>query len=545
VINLKLKEKSILALTTVIFLAVSFVTYCNIKDSARLYKEAVMERIFSQLSPLQKAINGRLAKGEDIAKLEGIDKECRDMLTSIKYGRYCFVMGNKGNKYYHTPLGNGNIAYNNQITQAALKSKNRSVRYYALHSGEKIYDFFLPLNKATGEQIGLLRLGVQSGVIDDQVFLLIRHVVMSGIFFVFLASSILFILFKHVVLRSMRQMLEGITKFTRGEFSSRVKVNTNDEIGEFAESFNNMAGIVVRYIDALKKAEENLRASKDMLEYQKKSLEDINKELDDFTYIVSHDLKEPLRSIDAYSKFVMDDYCGKIGEEGKHYLERIRANAERMKKLIDDLLELSRLKRKGSTIEEVETEKLISEVKARLEYTIKEKGVEIIIKNKLPKIFCDSVRLTEVFFNLISNAIKFNDKQKPVIEIGCEDKGGFYEFYVKDNGIGIKEEYFDKIFEIFQRLGKREDSEGTGAGLTIVKKIVQMHKGKAWVESKTGEGSVFYFTIPKEKSALLGEKLIGEILVEEKLVTEEEIEKALEHQRLARKISEGGLNDGI
>jgi signal transduction histidine kinase len=281
---------------------------------------------------------------------------------------------------------------------------------------------------------------------------------------------------------------------------------------------------------AIKNVAEDLIYSKEILEYQNTTLESVNKELDDFTYIVSHDLKEPLRSIDAYSKFLADDYQEKLDQEGKHYLERIRSNAERMKRLIEDLLEISRLKKKGSSIAEVDTGEFIDEAKARLEYLITQKGVEILVKDKLPRIFCDRIRLVEVFLNLISNAIKFNDKPKPVIEIGCQDKGDFYEFYVKDNGMGIKEEYFDKIFEVFQRLGKREDVEGTGAGLTIVKKIVQMHKGKIWLESKPLEGSVFYFTIPKDKSIILGKKLLGEILLEEKLVTEEDIRKALEAQ---------------
>lgn len=286
---------------------------------------------------------------------------------------------------------------------------------------------------------------------------------------------------------------------------------------------------------------KELTESKEILEYQNKSLENINKELDDFTYIVSHDLKEPLRSIDAYSKFIIDDYQTKLDEEGKHYLERIRANTERMKKLIEDLLEISRLKKKDSTIEEVEVELLIGEAKMRLEYAIKQKGVEIIIKDRLPKIFCDPLRLTEVFLNLISNAIKFNDKPKPIIEIGYNDKGDFHEFYVKDNGVGIKEEYFNKIFEIFQRLGKREDAEGTGAGLTIVKKIVQMHKGEIWLESKLKEGTTFYFTIPKDKSLILGKRLIGEILVEKKFITESDMKKALEEQRrITHRISKGG-----
>jgi PAS domain S-box-containing protein len=295
---------------------------------------------------------------------------------------------------------------------------------------------------------------------------------------------------------------------------------------------------------AIKNVAEDLKESKDILEYQKTSLESINKELDDFTYIVSHDLKEPLRSIDAYSKFVVDDYKDKLGEEGKHYLERVRANTERMKRLIEDLLEISRLKKRGGVIEEVEAADLVEEAKMRLEYSIKQKGVKIEIRDSLPRIFCDRIRLAEVFLNLISNAVKFNDKQNPVIEIGYNDEGNLHKFYVKDNGIGIKDEYFEKIFEIFQRLGKREDVEGTGAGLTIVKKIIQIHKGNIWLESKYGEGSVFYFTIPKEKSAILGKKLIGEILLEKKLITKEDIKKALEEQKKADRPERGGHNDG-
>ena len=247
---------------------------------------------------------------------------------------------------------------------------------------------------------------------------------------------------------------------------------------------------------AIKNVVRDLEKSKEKLGEQKKSLEEINKELDDFTYIVSHDLKEPLRSIDAFSKFIEDDYKDKLDEEGRNYLVRIRANTGRMQVLIEDLLEISRIERRRNPFEEVQVEELINEVKLRLEYAIKQKNAKIIIRDKLPRVFCDRIRFTEIFINLISNAIKFNDKPEPQIEIGSNQKGIFYEFYVKDNGPGIEKRYFDKIFEIFQRLGKSEKNEGTGAGLTIVKKIVQMHSGKVWIESKIGKGTTFYFTIP-------------------------------------------------
>lgn len=168
-----------------------------------------------------------------------------------------------------------------------------------------------------------------------------------------------------------------------------------------------------------------------------KELEERNKELDDFTYIISHDLKEPLRSIDAFSNFVLVDYKDKLAPEGKNYLERIRANADRMQKLIEELLEISRIGRRENPIAEIDTQTLVDKACLRLEYAIKQKNAEIIMRDKLPSVFCDRLKLTEVFVNLISNALKFTkERQPPRIEIGSGSKGMFYEFYIKDNGLG-------------------------------------------------------------------------------------------------------------
>jgi PAS domain S-box-containing protein len=256
------------------------------------------------------------------------------------------------------------------------------------------------------------------------------------------------------------------------------------------------AGKVVAAIEMVEDITERKRTEAALKEYTDQ-VAAINKELDDFTYIVSHDLKEPLRSIDAFSKFIEYDYKAVLPAEGNEYIGRIRANVTRMQTLIDDLLEVSRIDRKKNPLEETDVAGLISEVKARLEFSIKEKNARISIATVLPLVVADRVRLLEAFHNLISNAIKYNDKPEPRIDIGCEDKGAVWEFFVKDNGPGIEEQYFEKIFQIFQRLGHRDDKEGSGAGLTIVKKIVEMHKGRIWVGSRVGEGTTFYFTIPK------------------------------------------------
>jgi len=335
----------------------------------------------------------------------------------------------------------------------------------------------------------------------------------------------------HLVIERLLDIASGKV---RPDEQIPINIGTKDEIGMLAYAVNKMSEdlrqTTVSRDELAKEIEERKKMENALKDYAKK-IEQINKELDDFTYIVSHDLKEPLRSIDAFSKFLEDDYRDKLNEEGRGYIERIRANSLRMQKLIEDLLEISRIERKRNPLEEVRILDLLNEVKLRLEYAIKEKNVEIIIQDNLPCILCDRVRLMEVFVNLFSNAIKFNDKPNPKIEVGCNVKDDYYEFYVRDNGPGIEEQYYNKIFEIFQRLGRREDHEGTGAGLTIVKKIIEMHKGKIWVESKVGEYTTFYFTIPKRRQAILGKKKIGEILLEKKLITEEDLKQALDAQK--------------
>jgi light-regulated signal transduction histidine kinase (bacteriophytochrome) len=241
--------------------------------------------------------------------------------------------------------------------------------------------------------------------------------------------------------------------------------------------------------------------------------------LDTYTHIVSHDLKEPLRSINAFSKFLQDDYADKLDESGMNYLERIKINSVRIQSIVEDFLEFSNVERKLINFEAVDVNKIMEDIKLRWDKKIKSKNGELIIHDDMPVMFCEQAGLTDIFRHLISNAVKFADKAILRIEIGCSKENGFHKFYVKDNGIGIEVKYFEKIFGIFQRLIKREEKKGTGVGLAIAKKIVEIHCGKIWVESKLGEGSVFYFTIPENKDIILNSKRTGKIPDEKILLT--------------------------
>jgi PAS domain S-box-containing protein len=261
---------------------------------------------------------------------------------------------------------------------------------------------------------------------------------------------------------------------------------------------------IARDISERKRLAEELESRTEQIEhlYQEtltKSLEieRRNKELDDFTYVVSHDLKEPLVTIEGYGKILQADFKEQLGATGLDYLNSIITSSTRMKKFIEDLLALTRLSRIAESFRPVDFGVLVREIGRDLEFALREKNIHLTVESSMPTVVCNESQMKLVFRNLISNAIKFNDKPMPEISIGCEENADEYRFFVKDNGIGIEQQYFDKIFGIFQRLHRSEDYGGTGVGLTIVQKIIDLHHGRIWVESKVGEGSTFFFTLPR------------------------------------------------
>jgi two-component system NtrC family sensor kinase len=232
------------------------------------------------------------------------------------------------------------------------------------------------------------------------------------------------------------------------------------------------------------------------------ALERSNKELDDFAYIASHDLKEPLRGLFNNAKFLLEDYRDKLAEDGVNRLQRLGYLSQRMERLINDLLYFSRLGRQELAVQPTDLDEVIRDIEVMSETTLKERNVTIVIPRPLPRISCDTTRIAEVFRNLIINAAKYNDNDVRRIEIGylptVETTGGLENdvFYVKDNGIGIAEEFHEDIFRIFKRLNSEDDDKkGNGVGLTFVRKIIERHGGRIWIHSVPGEGATFYFTI--------------------------------------------------
>ncbi|MCZ6535446.1 MAG: GAF domain-containing protein, partial [Chloroflexi bacterium] len=247
---------------------------------------------------------------------------------------------------------------------------------------------------------------------------------------------------------------------------------------------------------------EELKRANEALDSRAQDLARSNADLEQFAYVASHDLQEPLRMISSYSGLLSQRYKDKLDTDAADFLGYITDGASRMQRLIQDLLAYSRAGSEDSDLVLVDCEEVLARVGSNLRLTIQESNAEVS-HDPLPSVHGNFTQLCQLFQNLIGNAVKFRGDQPPQIHVGVESQGDHWLFSVRDNGIGISLQYKERIFTIFQRLHTKEEYPGTGIGLAICKKIVEKHGGNIYVESETGKGSTFYFTLPRKQTALV------------------------------------------
>lgn len=246
--------------------------------------------------------------------------------------------------------------------------------------------------------------------------------------------------------------------------------------------------------------EESLRRANEELDLKVKertsALARSNNELQQFAYVASHDLQEPLRMVTAYLSLLEKKYGDKFDGQAREYMDFAIEGGTRARELVKDLLQLSQLESQAKPMSTTDMNSVMDVVTRNLAVQMNEEKA-MVAWDQLPKIFADEAQMTALLQNLISNSIKFHGKKEPRIQVSCGDQGNQWIFAVKDNGIGIDPQFKEKIFVIFQRLHSHGEYAGTGIGLAIAKKIVERHDGRIWFDSVVGEGTTFYFTIPK------------------------------------------------
>ncbi|WP_319431637.1 sensor histidine kinase [Mycobacterium sp. RTGN5] len=327
-----------------------------------------------------------------------------------------------------------------------------------------------------------------------------RDRVLGGIIAAFLITGfVIAILSRNAITRPLEALAAACRRITSGSFGDHIVPQGPKDIRAIAADVEEMRGRIVDELEATRSAREQLNE-------QAGELRRSNAELEQFAYVASHDLQEPLRKVASFCQLLEKRYGDQLDERGIQYIDFAVDGAKRMQVLINDLLTFSRVGRLNSTQVKVNLDAVLSEAIDNVATAIEESGAEIARPESLPRVLGDPTLLTMLWQNLVSNAVKFHrEDQAPRIAITCEPGSGEQEgqwmFTFSDNGIGIGEEFVDKVFVIFQRLHGRDAYTGTGIGLALVKKIVEHHGGVIWIDTSYDDGTRFRFTLPAMTAA--------------------------------------------
>jgi signal transduction histidine kinase len=323
----------------------------------------------------------------------------------------------------------------------------------------------------------------------DEVYRTFNRQLIAMILIICIVLTLGFILMLRIsyhIEHPVQHLLTGVQRLKQGDYKYKIDYSSMKsapvELLQLCEAFNQMS--------------QNIQDNELELKRQKEDLASSNAELEQFAYVASHDLQEPLRMVASYVQLLAKRYQGKLDQDADDFIHYAVDGAQRMQSLINDLLAFSRVGTKGKELKSVDFEVVLKHVMTNLQHAIQESDARVT-HDPLPTLLVDSTQMVQLLQNLVGNAIKFRDASRaPVIHIGIKQQGKEWLFSVRDNGIGFDPKYRDRIFLIFQRLHNKTKYQGTGIGLSICKKIVERHGGKIWVESELGHSTTFYFTLP-------------------------------------------------
>jgi signal transduction histidine kinase len=411
---------------------------------------------------------------------------------------------NKFNIFVTDPLFGQGYAMKKSVytegVEAAL-AQSDGVAYYNDYRGVPVIGAYSWLSQL---ELCLIT-EVEQAEVFAPIYALQNMIIVIGIGIALLAAQVGWLIARSIT-KPVQRLIEDTREIGRGNLEYDVSTAGDDEIGQLSRAFSQMAiglketlvsrDILADEVAERRKAQQSLQESEEKLKKMVAELERSNTELQRFAYVASHDLQEPLRMVSSYTQLLEKRYKDKLDDNAHDFINFAADGARRMQNLIDDLLAFSRVGTRGKPFQHTAMEDIFQAAVDNLQVAIKDSKARVT-HDPLPEVMGDKGQLVQLLQNLIANGIKFHAKEPPKVHVSARLENNQWIFAVKDNGIGIDPQYFERIFLVFQRL-HREEYPGTGAGLAIAKRIVERHNGLIWLESRPGSGSTFYFGIPEK-----------------------------------------------
>ncbi|MBL7131531.1 MAG: HAMP domain-containing protein [Candidatus Omnitrophica bacterium] len=534
-----LRQKLIFIILTSILLSISIAEYLNLKDFIAAYKEVIEKRVFAEATVLRYLVEDTIDLGLSLGELKGLSKDCQEVIDSIPYGKYCFIMDSEGKAHHHNLVEKKGFIYTDSITRKALDAGEEVVQYYQLDSGERIYDFSMSLKDSTGKQIGLIRIGVLSKIIDKEVVKLIKNALWTGGIVVILAFIITLLLLQRAILWPIKQLMSAVVKVGKGNLDAKIVLKTRDEFEELAEVFNkmteNLKKITVSRDEFIKEVTERKKAQQELSQAREATLnimEDLQESYNKLKQTqaqfiqaekmsalgvlasgVAHEVKNPLGIIIQAANYLEGIMSGEQRDikDIVKIVEMIKESVRRADNIVRSLLDYSRVSALVLKPEDINTilKNSINLVKHRREFEY----IEIIDETKqgISKVSVDKNRVQQVFINLLVNALHAMPKGGKIIirsfdtkldeiqaKVGRRALDSFMlgervvKVEIEDTGVGISQENLGKIFDpFFSTKGSRK---GAGLGLSVCANIIDLHKGLIDVESQEGKGTKITIT---------------------------------------------------
>lgn len=507
----------------ILFFAIGATTFTNTYIFSKRNSDLHKSRASVIGRTLKFRLDSLLSLGLPLDNLVGFEQQCKNIVSEYDDIAYAMIVDKGGRIIFHNDPSMHNVILREPEILKAVARPEESVHFNS-EGGTDYYDVVIPVFGNHKDHIAALRIGFPAEIVSRQskemiVYSIVIAVVSLGLVIVFVVAPITTWFTRPI--KNLVKVMEEIRE-KRTAITNRAEITSEDEIGRLGLVFNEMLNEIASYHNALElKVEERTaqleeanaklkqdierrRRTEEALARRSRELTRSNSELEQFAYIASHDLQEPLRKVTVFGDRLESGYAGVLGDKGLDYLSRMRDAARRMQSLIDDLLTFSRVTTKARAFVPTDLSETVKEVLSDLEVRIEQvKGR--VDAGDLPTIEADPLQMRQLLQNLIGNALKFSKKDEPpVVKVhGSFSKGkvhakgdDYYQLTVEDNGIGFDEQHVERIFKVFQRLHDRSEYEGTGIGLSVCRKIVERHGGSINAKSMSGEGATFTVMLP-------------------------------------------------